>query len=91
MQFHNILTSIALSGCIALSVATSAQAQPLEARKTAADEAILEMSQAFKRGDIKGLNALLPKVEGHVLEPWGAYWALRARLDQAARAKFRRF
>jgi soluble lytic murein transglycosylase len=91
MQFHNILTSIALTGCVALSAFTPADAQTVEARKTAADEAILDMSQAFKRGDIKGLNALLPKVQGHVLEPWGAYWALRARLDQASPGEIQAF
>jgi soluble lytic murein transglycosylase len=27
---------------------------------------------------------LLPAVRGHALEPWAAYWELRARLDTAS-------
>ncbi|MDO8441898.1 MAG: transglycosylase SLT domain-containing protein [Polaromonas sp.] len=48
------------------------------------DEVLLEMSQAFKRGDKKKLAQLLPQARGHALEPWAAYWELRARLDEAS-------
>ncbi len=40
-------------------------------------------SRPTARGDRARLAQLLPDVRGHVLEPWGAYWELRARLDQA--------
>jgi soluble lytic murein transglycosylase len=43
---------------------------------------MLEMNQAFRKGDRKRLAALLPQVRGHALEPWAAYWELRARLDR---------
>lgn len=49
----------------------------------AGDEALLQMQQAFRKGDSKRLSALLPQVRGHVLEAWGAYWELKARLDTA--------
>jgi soluble lytic murein transglycosylase len=91
MQFHNILTSIALCASTAAALLTPAQAQVGGGEKTAADEAILEMSQAFKKGDSRSLNALLPKVQGHVLEPWGAYWALRTRLDTASPSEIQTF
>lgn len=55
------------------------------------DQPILEMSQAFKKGDSKRLSALLPQVRGHALEPWAAYWELRARLDTAAPAEIQGF
>lgn len=42
------------------------------------------MSDAFKRGDRKRLTLLLPQVRGHALEPWGAYWEIRARLEEAS-------
>ncbi len=48
------------------------------------DELLLEMNQAFKRGDKSKLAQLLPQARGHVLEPWAAYWELRARLDEAS-------
>jgi len=91
MQFHTILTSIALWGCVTLSATVPAQAQSVGIVKVQADEAILEMSHAFKKGDSKTLSALLPKVRGHVLEPWGAYWELRARLDTATPGEIQEF
>ena len=42
------------------------------------------MNQAFKRGDRKKLTALLPQAKGHALEPYAAYWELKARLDEAS-------
>ncbi len=47
------------------------------------DQAILEMHQAYRKGDKARLAQLLPAARGHALEPWAAYWELRARLDTA--------
>ncbi len=55
------------------------------------DAVLLEMAAAFKRGDSKKLTQLLPKARGHILEPWAAYWELRARLDKAPEAEVRNF
>ncbi len=55
------------------------------------DAVLLDMAAAFKRGDSKKLTQLLPKARGHVLEPWAAYWELRARLDKAPEAEVRDF
>jgi len=51
---------------------------------SAADSTVLEMEQAFKRGDVRALTQRLPQVSKHPLEPWAAYWTLRARLDEAS-------
>ena len=75
MQFRTILTLIAL----AWSCTASAQAPAPRG-----DDLILEMNQAFKRGDKRRLAQLLPQARGHVLEPWAAYWELKARLDEAS-------
>ncbi|MES2941266.1 MAG: transglycosylase SLT domain-containing protein [Pseudomonadota bacterium] len=45
------------------------------------------MNQAFKRGDRKKLSQLLPQARGHALEPWAAYWELKARLGEAGKAE----
>jgi soluble lytic murein transglycosylase len=71
MKFRLILTSIIAA------LATTAQAQ------NRGDEAILEMAQAFRQGNKVRLAQLLPQARGHALEPWAAYWELRARLDTA--------
>ena len=76
MQLRAILTLIPLALGLCLPLQTTAQ--------TRGDDAILEMGQAFKKGDRKRLGTLLPLVSGHALEPWGAYWELRNRLDTAS-------
>ena len=54
------------------------------AQSAPGDTLIIDMNQAFKRGDRKKLSALLPQVRGHALEPYAAYWELRARLSEAS-------
>ncbi|MEI6600360.1 MAG: lytic transglycosylase domain-containing protein, partial [Comamonadaceae bacterium] len=91
MQFHPILTSIALAGCLVLMPLAPSHAQPGATARTATDELIVEMSQAFKKSNSKRLSSLLPQVAGHPLEPWAAYWELRARLDTAAPSEVQQF
>jgi len=55
------------------------------------DAVLLEMAQAFKRNDRRRLTVLLPQARGHLLEPWAAYWELRARLDEASTTEIRQF
>ena len=83
MQFLTILTLIALCTGLLTPVAGLTQNK--------GDDAILEMSQAFKKGDRKRLAALLPQTVGNALEPWAAYWELRARLDTATPADVQAF
>jgi len=91
MQFHTILTSIALLGSLSLSATSPAHAQSRPLAKSPSDTLILEMSQAFKKGDRKRLTALLPQVRGNTLEPWAAYWELRARIDTASASEVQDF
>ncbi len=53
------------------------------AQTTPGDNVIVDMNLAFKRGDRKKLSALLPQAKGHPLEPYAAYWELKARLQDA--------
>jgi soluble lytic murein transglycosylase len=78
MKLRTILASLAvlLVGC--------AQAQP-------SDDVLLQMQQAFRQGDKARLTQLLPQAQGHVLEPWAAYWELRARLDTASPQEVQQF
>jgi soluble lytic murein transglycosylase len=93
MQLPAILTLIAL----AMGLPYAAQAQGRDQARiatiaqTKGDDAVLEMNQAFKKGDRKRLTALLPQAQGHLLEPWAAYWELKARLDTAAPAEVTEF
>ena len=62
-------------------------ATPVAAPMAAAapsDSVILDMRDAFRRADKARLANLLPLARGHALEPWAAYWALKARLEEAS-------
>ena len=55
------------------------------------DDALLEMHQAFRKGERSRLSALLPQVQGHTLEPLAAYWEMRTRLDTASETEIQHF
>ncbi|WP_444815038.1 transglycosylase SLT domain-containing protein [Variovorax brevis] len=55
------------------------------------DDAVLQMKQAFQRGDKARLTTLLPQARGSVLEPWAAYWELKARLPEASSGEVQDF
>lgn len=85
MQFLEILTplvAVALTGVLSLTAA--AQNRP-------DDTVILEMQQAHRQNDRARLSRLMPQARGHVLEPWAAFWELRARLDTAGPSEVQDF
>ena len=84
MKFTLILTLLAGLGLTGL-LGLPAQAQ------NRGDDQILEMAQAFKKGDKARLSSLLPQVRGHVLEPLAAYWEMRVRLNTASESEIRGF
>ncbi len=93
MYFPKILTPFC---CLLVAVACAilsprsavAQVEPAVSGSPAAlpasDSVILDMREAFRRNDKARLASLLPLARGHVLEPWAAYWELKARLEEAA-------
>ncbi len=84
-KFHfSALLSSAASTLLAAAISLPASAQNTNAVVTSAgDSVILEINQAFRRGDRKRVTALLPQARGHALEPWAAYWELKLRLQEA--------
>ena len=66
-----------------VAAAVLAAGAPLVQAQNRGDDTLLEMQQAFRKGDRKKLEQLLPAVRGHALEPWAAYWELKARLNEA--------
>lgn len=93
MQLPKILTPLAASALlVGLSPAALAQSASLVSSASPAatatlfqrgDDVLLQMQQAFRKSDRKRLAELLPQARGHALEPWAAYWELRARLPDA--------
>jgi len=55
------------------------------------DAVLTDMGRAFQKGERRRLTELLPQARGHVLEPWAAYWELRARLDEASTVEVEAF
>ena len=80
MQLPAILTLLALVASLFCPSGAPVYAQGRDNGHF--DEVIFEMSQAYKAHDRKKLTALLPQVQGYVLEPWAAYWELSTRLDE---------
>ncbi len=74
-----------------VAAAVLATAVPLVQAQNRGDDAVLEMHQAFRKGDRKKLEQLLPVVRGHALEPWAAYWELKLRLGEASSAEIQAF
>ncbi len=81
--FAGVLTTLVLSLTPAVAAPSNADSKQ--------DDVISDMAQAFKRGDRKRLSALLPQAKGHLLEPWAAYWEMKARLDEASHSEVRSF
>ena len=84
MQLFRILTPLVASALLAT-------AAPLVQAQNKGDDTLLEMQQAFRKGDRNKLAQLLPAARGHALEPWAAYWELRARLGEAQPAEIQAF
>ncbi|MDP2416247.1 MAG: transglycosylase SLT domain-containing protein [Hydrogenophaga sp.] len=57
--------------------------------QTPADTALLDMREAFRRNNTSQMAALLPRVQGHALEPLALYWDMKARLDTAPATEIR--
>jgi soluble lytic murein transglycosylase len=81
MNLARILTLIALAAVAGCSNAQTQQG----------DDLILQMNQAFRQGQRAKLTQMLPLARGHALEPWAAYWELRARLDTASAQEVQEF
>ena len=84
-MLYKILFSAALSSLLAVpSLAQSSAAALQPGANPAGDNLIVEMNKAFRASNKGRLTQLLPQVRGHALEPWAAYWELRARLGEAS-------
>jgi soluble lytic murein transglycosylase len=90
MRFQVILTSFALGLVLGLP-AGAAPAKSKARVQPNPDALITDMAEAYKKPDTRRLTALLPQVQGHVLEPWAAYWELSARLEEAKTAEIEAF
>ena len=89
MQFQAILASRpGLLGALFLTCSLLSTPACAQNRN---DDLLLQMKQAFQRGDKARLGALLPQARGHALEPWAAYWELKARLQEASAAEVQDF
>jgi soluble lytic murein transglycosylase len=84
-MLSKIFSAALLSALIAALPCSTVIAQnAVPALNAAGDSLILEMNQAFRRGDRRRLAQLLPQARGHALEAWAAYWELKARLGDAS-------
>jgi soluble lytic murein transglycosylase len=78
-HIHPKLTSLILACLTTFALGGHAVAQSQRG-----DEVIIEMAQAYKRGDKARLSTLLPQARGHSLEAQAAYWEIKARLEEVS-------
>ena len=84
--------TLILTSLLSLATLTCWGQNSSDARAEArADNVLVEMNTAFKKLDKKRLTELLPQAAGHSLEPWAAYWELKARLETASDDDVQRF
>jgi soluble lytic murein transglycosylase len=88
MTWQGRLLTILLAFFAPLLAAGVAAAAPGD---SAGDRTVLEMREAFRKGDTRALAEGLTRVRGHVLEPLVAYWDMRQRLDKASPDEIRGF
>lgn len=82
------LTTILTPLCAAfVALFTNVHAQQAALPKEQGDKALLDMRAAYAAKNQARLSQLLPSVQGHALEGWGAYWELNNRLQTASRAE----
>ena len=81
----NLIKSIALLLAIAAALSSS------PAMAAANDDDFLAAREAFRVGDARKLDMYAGRLQGHVLQPYVAYWQLRLRLEDASPAEIRRF
>ena len=93
MRIASILTAplVALAVCASPLAHAQGAPPPTPVAAAADDGVILQMRAAYRRGDAARLQALLPDARGHALEPWAAYWALKARLEDASAGEVQDF
>ena len=61
------------------------------AQGAALDQEFLAARDAFQTNNAARLEALAPRLQGHLLEPYVAYWRLSLRLEDASPAEVRSF
>ena len=76
MRTRHFPKSIACGAALILALAASAHAQSTDADFVAARD-------AYRAGDAARLDRVAPRLKGHLLEQYVAYWQIRLKLDTA--------
>ncbi len=79
-----------LQGLLSILIAVPG-AGPALAQTAASDAAMLDLREAFRKGDSRALAQKLPQVQNHPLAPLAGYWDIRLRLDTATDSEIRAF
>ena len=91
-MLYKIIFGAVLSSLLAAPGLAQSQSAALPANANpAGDSLILEMNKAFRSANKGRLAELLPQVRGHALEPWAAYWELKARLGESSAQEVQSF
>ncbi|MDH6183712.1 lytic transglycosylase domain-containing protein [Polaromonas sp. CG_23.6] len=91
-MLYKILCSAAVSAVLAVpALAQTSSSTFTPGANAEGDSLIAEMSKAYRSNNKGRLTQLLPQARGLALEPWAAYWELKARLDEASPQEVQEF
>jgi soluble lytic murein transglycosylase len=91
---HRACIVLVLWALAGVGVQTPAHAQTSKtapAALSAADEAFLDLKEAYTKRQVKAFEALYPKIKGHLLEPLADYWQLRLSGEHLQPEQVQRF
>lgn len=83
MNFSRILPSLLLALALGSASAQDAADAPTATPSMTPDMALLAIRDAARQRNTDSIASLMPLVQGHPLQVWAEYWALKARLDEA--------
>src|SRR5438128_7828686 len=86
MHLRILSTSALCRVCAAMAVAVT-----LAAQAQTGDSDFIAARDAFQAGDALRLEKIAPRLKGHLLEAYVAYWQLKLRLDEADPDRVRAF
>ena len=87
VKMGNNLLSVKITGLLLLTLLFFSG----QANAAPGDDDFMAMREAFRVNDKRKLELYAPRLKGHVLEPYAAFWQLRTQLDDAEPETVRAF
>lgn len=88
---HRLTPDVGLQLAMAVVMGLTLAGPTTASAQSVAEQAVLEARDAYRKGNIRQLQAVLPKTEAHFLAPLTAYWGMRMGLETASNDRIRSY